>query len=265
MEQITRKSGFFNPLQGVEGINLSTVERKAAINNPFVKWRTIPVTIKRYFTDVDGAVLDKNDVAIPAALKVEYPFFVFGDFDRNGGYGTALKAMGPVPGTFYLTSFVNGNGMTAQQFTGFTGFNTVRNFIGYGDIVHIFTDNVNAPNFFVWVVMSNKYGPLSSIISNSSSIQRDGLVGKIYIEHFNYYTDNGNGQWAIPLHFTRSTNVSTWGDQQVMPYIFRNPYTEQDGFIKVDCNFNLDQFQTLGTYFLFDTETINLNFRLLPH
>lgn len=239
-----------------------TRRRFPAINNPYVKWRTIPITIKRFFTDVDGLVLDKTDVQIPDALKTKYPFFVFGDFDRKGGYNTGLKAVNPMPGTFYLTTFVNGDGMTSQQITGFTGFNNVRNSIGQGDIVSVYTDNLNAPSIFVWIVVSNKYGSISSITDNSQTTQKDGLIGKIFLDHFKYFTDNPNAQWAEPMHFTRSTNVATWGDDQVMPYIFKNPYTEQEGFIQVDCSFNLDQYLSVGSYYHYDTELLNWNFKL---
>lgn len=253
MESIQRRQTF-------ESLNFATKQRRPQLNNAYVKWHSIPINIKRYFTDVDGAVIAK--AAAPAALQTYYPFFMFGEFDREGGYNTALKALGVAPGTFYLTSFMNANGITAQQITGFTGLNTVRNFIKNGDIVHVFTDNLNAPNFFVWVVVSNQYGAMSSIVGNSESHQKDGLIGKIYLDFFKYYTDNPNEQFKTPLHFTRSTNIATWSDNQVQPYIFKTPYTEQQGFVDIQCQFNLDQYLSVGSFFQYTTESINMLFRL---
>lgn len=240
-------------------LDFATKDRRPAMGNAFVKWHTIPVEIKRYFTDVDGAVVAK--ATVPAALQTRYPFFVFGDFDREGGYNTGLKAM-PLPvGVEYLTTFVNANGITSQQITGFTGLNTIKNFIDRGDIVIVYTDNSVAPNYFIWIVIKNNYGALSSIVGNSETTQRDGLIGKVYLEMFKYFTDN-QAQWELPVHFTRSSNIATWSDNQVQPYIFKTPYTFQNGFIDMKCNFNLDQYQSLATYFLYETESISWNFKL---
>lgn len=241
-------------------LDFATKKRFPAISNPYVKWHSIPVNVKRYFTDVDGQIVDKNTV--PLALQVEYPFFIWGDFDRQGGYNTGLKALNPIRNTFYLTSFTQANGITSQQITGFTGFNTVRNFIKNGDIVHVFTDNLNAPNYFVWVVIGSNYGALASIVGNSETEQKDGLIGKIFLQEFKYFTDNPDDQWGTPIHFTRSINTTAWSDDTVQPYIFKTPFTEQQGFIDVRCEFNLDQYMSVGSYFHFNTENINMNFKL---
>ncbi len=235
------------------GLNFSTEYKQ-----PLLKTHSIPITVKRYFTDVDGAIILK--AAAPAALQTSYPFFVFGDFDRQGGYTTGLKALPVMPGTFYLMSYVEGAGITSQQITGFTGLNTIRTRLRTGDIVHVFTDNLTAPNFFVWIVQSSRNGSIASMVGNAETQQRDGAIGKIYIEHFQYFSDNRDPQWAYPLHFTRSSNIASFKDEQVQPYIFKNPYTEQDGFIRVYCHFNLDQYQSIGTMFLYDTEEILMNF-----
>lgn len=240
-------------------LNFDTKRRHPAVGNPFVKWHTIPVVIKRYFTDVDGVILDKNTV--PAALQVEYPFFVFGNFDMQGGYQTGLKTIGPIPGTFYLTSFVNAGGITSQQITGFSAFNEIKGKIATGDIIHVFTDDLDNPNYFIWIVLHNPTGPLSSITGNSQTEQRDGLIGKIYLEKFQYFSDNER-QWDYPVHFYRVTNIANYGSEQVQPYIFKTPFTMQNGFIEMKCEFNFDQFLGLASYFRFETESITWNFRL---
>lgn len=240
-------------------LNFDTKRRVPAIGNPFVKWHTIPVVIKRYFTDVDGTILAKNTV--PAALQTEYPFFVFGDFDKQGGYLTGLKTLGPVPGTYYLTSFANANAITSQQITGFTGFNEIQGKIKAGDIVHVFTDDIIGPNYFIWIVLHNPTGAMSSITGVSSSSQQDGLIGKIYLEKFQYFSDNQN-QWDYPVHFYRVTNIANYGSEQVQPYIFKTPFTQQNGFIDMKCEFNFDQYLGLASFFLFDTEQITWNFKL---
>lgn len=242
-------------------LNFGTPKRMPpSLANTIMKFHSVPVTVKRYFTDIDGQVIAKNTV--PVALQTYYPFFVFGDFDRAGGYNTALKAIPPAPGTYYLTSFMNANGLTAQQITGFTGFNTVRNFIQHGDIVFVYTDNINAPNYFIWVVISTGYGSIASIVGNTETSQNDGLLGKLYVDFFKYFTDNNFEQFSTPLHFTRSSNIATWSDNQVQPYIYKSPLNEQQNFVDIHCAFNMDQFLSIGTKFNFNTEEINFLFRL---
>lgn len=242
-------------LHGRPGLDMATV-----LKRPLLKYHSIPVSVRRYFTDTDGQIVAKNTV--PMSLRTQYPFFLLGDFDRQGGYSCGLKVLTPESDTFYLMSFVEGNGMTSQQITGFTGFNNIRTKIRLGDIVHVYTDNLNAPNFFIWVVQSTINGAIASIIGNSETSQLDGTFGKLYIDHFNYTSDNRDPQWSLPLHFTRSTNIASFRDEQVQPYMFKNAYTEQDGFIRIDCKFNLDQYQSIGTYFLYDSELLQFNFSI---
>jgi len=237
------------------GLDLGTKHRL-----PMLRYHSVPITVKRYFTTPDGALIAKN--LAPANLQVEYPFWIFGDFDRQGGYCTGLKVQPVIPGTQCLMTYIEGAGLTSLQITGFSGFNTVRTRIKTGDIVHVFTDNIDAPSHFVWVVLSSRNGSIASIVSNSESAQIDGVFNKLYIDHFQYYTDNQAGQWNKAINFIRSTNIGSFGNNPVQPYIFKNPNTEQEGFIRVECNFNMDQYLTVGTYFLFETEEINLSFSL---
>jgi|SRR3989304_206191 len=237
------------------GLDFSTRQKE-----PLLKFHTIPIGIKRFYTDVDGFIIPK--VAAVQAVQCEFPFFIWGDFDRQGGYYTGFKAVPLVPGSFYLMTFVEGYGMTSQQITGFTGFNNIRGQIKTGDIVHVYTDNLTAPINFVWIILSSNNGSIGSIVGNSETHQKDGQLGRLYVDHFQYFSDNTDPQWNIPIHFTRSSNIATWKDDQVQPYIFKNPYTEQDGFIRVACHFNLDQYQSIGTYFLYDTESIRMNFNI---
>lgn len=240
-------------------LDMGTKKRMVGPTTPWVKWHTIPVNIKRFYTDVNGTVIPK--ATVPAALQVEFPFFIFGAFDFNGGYGTALKALPPINGAKYLQTFICGKGATTQSILGFTGANTIKNFIGTGDIVHLYADDDQNPTYFVWMVIKNNFGSIASIIENSETQQRDGLIGKIYLQDFNFFTDN-NIQWDQPIHFVRMSNITTWGDNQVQPYIFKTPNTEQEGFLTIKCEFNLDQFLTLGMYMHFEVDTINWVFRI---
>src|SRR5712672_3291926 len=81
---------------------------------------TFAVNVKRFYTNVDGSLVAK--AAVPAALKLKFPVFMLGDFDRQGGYRIGLQAVPPFPGAFYLLSFVNGAGFGTYNVVGFSGF-----------------------------------------------------------------------------------------------------------------------------------------------
>lgn len=241
-------------------IDMGTHNRRIAINNPYTKKHSIPVTIRRYFTDVNGTIISKNTV--PLALQCEYPFFVFGEFDRQGGYSASLKALGPNPNTHYLLSFVQGNGFMTQFIVGlFSGANTIKDNVFTGDIVHVFTDDTQNPNYFIWLVQNFSQGAIGSVVSNSDSGQKDGRMGPLYLESFKYHADNVR-QFDYPFVFTRFTNISTYKYDQVQPLMYKDPYIQQAELLDIMVEFNLDQYMSVGQYFLFDTDVITMNFKI---
>ncbi len=230
---------------------------------PLLRTHSIPITIRRYFTTVDGTVIDK--AISPVGVRLMYPFFTFGNFDQKGGYNNGLKVLPAQPGSKYLLSFVEGYGLTSEQITGFTGLNDLKTRLKLGDIVHVFTDDylpAAGPNVFIWVVQSTKNNALASIIANAGTTEDDKRLGRMAVDFFQYFTDNPDGQWQRPVHFTRSNNLTMLNDDMVMPYIFKTPQTEQNGFIRIDCEMGVNQYQSIGTYFLFETEEIQMNFTL---
>jgi len=95
------------------------------------------ITLKRFYTDVDGVVLDKNDVLIPDALKVQYPIWLFSQFDRAGAYYLCNKNFPPEVGTEYLCSFVYG--ISNPLFFGFSGLSDIQTKLIPGDLVSVNT------------------------------------------------------------------------------------------------------------------------------
>lgn len=242
-------------------IGMGTKQRPVHFTNPYTKNHSIPVTIKRLYTDVNGTVVDKTTV--PLALQVPYPFYVFGEFDKQGGYNAGLRALPPTPGTYYLLSYVHGNGFTSQMIAGgFSGVNTIKEYISVGDVVHVFTDDTQNPNYFIWVIQHFSQGSLGSVVANSDSAQKDGRIGPVFLESFKYHSDNAR-QFDYPFWFVRSTNISTYDADQIQPYIYKDPYVQQSEIIDVQVNFNLDQYLSVGQIFLYDTDVITMNFKLL--
>lgn len=223
-------------------------------NPALVLEHSIPLRITRYFTDVNGTIVDKNDVGIPDTLKTKYPVLMLGQFDRLGGYKKSLSAVPPLPGTFYYMSYTQG---INSPFLSFTGLNNIKSQILTGDIVIIYTDNLEAPNWFIWFIVSSEVVSLASIVGNTESTQQDDRIGSLYIKSYNYVSDN-DLQYYEPVHYTKFDNIGNYRDDQISPYMFKTPFVEQTGLLTIDTNFKLDQYIGMNMYFLFTTDQILL-------
>lgn len=218
---------------------------------------TIPVRIRRYYTDVDGIVLDKNTV--PVALQQRMPVMLFSQFDRAGGYKRSLQIVPPAPGIFYLMTYTQG---VNQPFLSFTGFNTVKGFIGTGDVVYIYTDNVENPNYFIWIVVSCDSVSMASITSNTESTQKDDRIGSLYLKEFNYLVDV-RSQYDEPIYFARFDNVGNYRYDSINPNMNLNPYVEQIGLLTIQAPFKLDQYIGMNFYMQFASDLLHLDFQVI--
>lgn len=229
----------------------STLQRK----------HSMPITVKRFFTDVNGTIIAKTDVVLVASGIVEnYPVYLLGEFDRQGGNKTGIQNLRPVIAKPYM-NFVNGCGNTSQNVvTPFSPFNTIQSQLNIGDIVNVWTDNVLAPNYFAWIVQSNAYASLASILGNLKSTQSDKRFGPLFVYELNWYALEA--QWDQALHFIQSDNLGTFTDNQVQAYIFKTPFNVQEGFITVKTSFIMDQFILVAVMMEVATDTMNFNFNI---
>lgn len=218
---------------------------------------SVPLKISRYYTNVDGVVLDKNTV--PAALQTKYPVLLLGQFDRQGGYKKSLNSVPTMEGTFFYMTFVQG---INSPFLSFTGVNTIKSKIKTGDIIEVYTDNLEAPNYFIWFVISAEPVSIASIISNTESTQNDGRIGTLFVKNYNYVVDNNN-QYYEPIHYTRFDNIGNYRDEQIQPHIFITPSVQQSGILTIDTDFKLDQYIGINIYFLFETNEITLTLKVV--
>jgi hypothetical protein len=230
---------------------------KPAPDNVLVKNSTIALRINRYYTSVDGEVLDKNSNLIPDTLKTQFPFYLFGAFDLAGGYSKCLEALPPDATSPYLMTFIYG---VNAPFLSFTGFNTINSRLSIGDIVHIFTDNISNPNIFVWIVISSAKASFASIIDNTKTLQNDFRVNQIRIKDIDYLAPEN--QYAIPFHFIMFDNIGAFRTDQIQPYTYKDAFVALNDFINMQIRFDLDQYIAVGSYMLFSTDLIQINFNL---
>jgi len=248
-------------------IQNTPVSIDASMNDDFYKRNgvlmtehTIPLKISRYYTDVNGTIVDK--ALVPVNLQVRYPITLFGQFDRNGGWKKSLQAVPVTPGTYFLMTFTSG---INQPFLAFTGANNIKGKIGLGDVVNVFTDDLENPNYFIWFVLSSDTVSLSSVVSNTESIQNDKRIGVLNLKEINYYFAGSTEaiileQFSQPLNFLNFDNIGNFRGDDIQPSMFLNPFVRQRGFLTISTPFQIDQYKALVFYMVFNVDSIQMDF-----
>jgi hypothetical protein len=219
--------------------------------------QTIPLLVRKFYTDVNGTVIDKTTA--PAALQIKMPVFFLGDFDRMGAYRTALQVVPPVAGCFFLQSFINGSGATVFDIVGVNPFSDIQTQLNPGDMVNVFTDSLTAPNYYVWTVIGGTYASMASIIGNTSSSQQDGRLGQLNVDYINLYVDSTTLQLYQPLNFTRLFNTGTFRNDSVNPSMFKTPFNKLRNLVTLDTQFIIDQYIGINFYMGYDTDTVQMD------
>lgn len=250
-------------------INQGPAERLSDVDagSTLQKRHSMPVIINRYFTDVVGTIIDKTDAGLVAAgMSTDYPVFVFGEFDREGGYKIGLSNLKPaqvgvLAPPVYLLTFVNGVSGTSFNVLGAPNpANTIQGQLKQGDIVSVYTDSLLTPSYYCFMVQTNNYAALASILSNLKSSQNDKRLGQLFCYELNWYAPSP--QWELPLHFITSDNLGTWKDNPVQPYIFDGVYQTQTDFLTVKTAFVVDQYIEIGLMYLLSTNAMSINFNM---
>ncbi len=221
---------------------------------------SLNLNIRRYFTDVDGDVLDKTNPAIPAAMLTAYPVFMLGNFDRTGGYNRGFQTVNFTKNVFFLMTYVQG---VNEPFLWNSGFNTIQNRLNKGDIVCVFTDSLDAPSTFCFIVQSNDMGGLASIISNTQTQQEDGTIGRMQVDDVSYQVDNESQLQQIWQVLTID-NLGQFKQHPFNPNRVKNPYLYKlNDFLSLGLRFVLSQYISINFLMNIESDLININFKIL--
>jgi hypothetical protein len=215
---------------------------------------TIPLEVNRYFTDVNGTIVDK--ALVPAKLKVNYPVYLFAQFDRNGGYRKSQQITVPVNGTYFLMTFTQG---VNSPFLAFTGANNIKGKLNSGDVVLIYTDDLENPNYFVWIVITCNTVSFASILANTETIQDDRKLGVLYLKKTNYYVTIRE-QFEQALVYASYDNIGNFRSDSIQPNIFLSPFVDQQGFLTLETPYKIDQYIGMSFYMVFNCDKITMDF-----
>jgi len=235
-------------------VPVDTLSLLEELKKPLQKRGALWVTIKRFYTDVNGTIVDKSTV--PVSLQKGFPFWMFGQFDKAGGYRVGNAVLPPDLATPYLCSFVVG---VDTPFLFATGLNNVNNQFLLGDIVHVFTDSIQTPNFYIFIQQSCPGGSVASVYDNA----RQAEPQKLNIEGANYFAFTGadqNLQFAENLNYTVIDPDGTgYKNYPKNPLASQQVFNKQN-FIFFPINFQVDQYQQLSSTINFLIDTINFHF-----
>lgn len=236
---------------------MTEAEFQKKIKEPPYRRDSLQISILRIYTDVNGTIVDK--ATVPAALQVDFPVYVFGEYDRQGAYNLGLKNTPPASTTFYLCSYVYG--INNPFFFGFSGLSDIQGQLEPGDLVTVYTDDLNVPSYYIWIVQRCPDKSLGSILTNLPALPYDPDYGYIRARYFDYYTDNEE-QWKENLKLISYNMLGNVKSDGISPYAFKPAITINNQFIQVRVKFRLTQYFGIQFYMLYDTDNITLNFQI---
>lgn len=223
-------------------------------------WHTIPIKVTRYFTDANGAVLAIADAGLVASGMVQnYPVFVLGEWDRQGGYRIGLNICPAVAPSKPLAIFANGvNGTSYNYITPFSPFNTIQQRLNIGDVVHVFYEATGT--YFAWIVYSNVMAPTSSILSNLSTSQNDGRLMKLFCNKINFVCTNFQLQLNESWNYYHVDNIGRFKNNQISYTMFNTPMQVLPNVLTFDTSFDINQYVGIATYIIptIDSMTFNI-------
>lgn len=221
----------------------------------------LAVSVERIYTDVQGKIVDKATViaALPQ-LECETPVFLFGEYDRKGGYLLAQKNYPATDALKFLSCMVYG--VTNPFFFGANALTDIQTKCKPGDILQVWTNDLLAPTYYVWVKLSSALRSLASFMENLPALPRNADESPVNISKLKYYSTNPL-QWTEEMQVLWSDYMGLVNSNHAHPIIYRGPYNYDNGFVQMNIELILSQYVGLNTYMLFDTDSITYNFNLL--
>jgi hypothetical protein len=209
------------------------------------------IIVKKFFTTVDGTIIDKNSV--PQALQVRYPVILFNSFDRRGSFKISFNENPPVNGTVFYRSYIQNDGFDPTQFS---GLNTVGREISIGDQVFVYTDNIENPSFFIYIIQTITDRSLGSIIE---SIPCSGLA----LGNLKYFSDDRRNYEQI-FRIIKSNVLGIYNANSISPISLITPEYQQDNLALIPLTGNkLTPWWGIATYIIHDSDRLEFDFEFI--
>lgn len=234
-----------------------TISQQTLVDVPACRKLSIMANVRRYTTNEFGVVLD--DAAVPVADRKPYPFHLFGEFDRAGGYAIA-DGITQRYNTILFSTFVVGNGMPLFFFNPVADINTK---LSKGDIVFLYVNDLNAPTIFTFIVVHAQSGGFASLVneSNISQLSAHGW-GVFKFDKIQYNWQN-DAQLRQPLVLINTKFDGDFTFDFVNPLQYRNTEEKKPvRTIDIPLEMTVNQYNGISSFLDFANPDLQLLFEL---
>lgn len=210
---------------------------------------SLNVNVKRYTTDSNGTILP--DASIPQSEKKPFPFHTFGKFDMNGGYNIADSIVSEVYDTKLFGVYVWGVG-TPLFF--FSPFATINSAMRKGDLVFIYVDDFDSPNYFTFVIAQAQTGSFASIISQTES-------KTVFVQNVKYTWQN-DLQLSQNLYVIKTKSNNAFGVDTISPAAYYVPEQKSVQTTLIPLRLDINRFVGISSFLEYQNPLLNLSFEL---
>jgi hypothetical protein len=223
---------------------------RSVLQSPVKQLDDFSLTVNRYYTDSNGLIFDKTDVAIPNSLKTRFPFYLFNKFDKDGFYKIGQQINQLSPNVYFIYQSVWGNGFDLFRFN---SLGSIYQNLQPGDFVQIFADDSINFTFLTWIVIRCQNRAYASMIDNIhlSPVEAYAIL---------YGSDNPD-QYRESLNIYREDSMGKYEHDYIMPFSYKPPYdTVQNDFLRIPIKHKFHPLHGFASYLQFNTNNLFLNF-----
>jgi hypothetical protein len=244
--------------------------RNLIINKPAIvqveakKKYSLNLNVRRFTTDANGTVLD--DAAIPDALKIPYPFHLFSEYDRNGGYAIADRIVSRVSRTILFAVYTWG--LNTPLFF-FNALATISNYMQKGDEIFVYVDDLNNPSYFTYVIIHTPQGAYGSLVSQLNTTQLSGSpekwgTFKIFDIQYGWSeADVRDIQLDQQIYTIQTQFDSSFESNNFSPVAYYHPeYKPNVKKLTIPYNQIANQFFGLSTFIAYENPLLTLSFTI---
>lgn len=209
------------------------------------------IKVSKFFTTVDGTIIDKS--LVPIELQTRYPVVLFFRYDSFGSYRISFNENPLSPNTFFYRAYTQNDGFDPTQFS---GLNTINRELNIGDQVFVYADDVLNPNFFIYVIQSVTDRALSSIVK---SIPCSGLP----MGNLKYFADN-ELNFGQTIKIVKTDKLGLYKADSYSPDSIRTPDYQQNRLALIPLTGNrLTPYWGLVTYITHESDLLTFDFEFL--
>lgn len=233
--------------------------KNLGINDPILGIRvakrkiSIGLNIYRYTTNANGEILANS--AVPANMAVAYPFHLFGEFDRQGGFRVADQTLQSINNTKLFSVYIWG--INTPLFY-FNPLSNVTLKFQKGDLIFVYVDDLIAPNYFTFVQISATDGAYGSIISQTmvSQLSQDTWGAfKMFELQMVWDADQQLNEIFYPI---TTTFDSRFNKNTIEPFTYYDPQYIKQKKIIIPWETIINQYSGLSGFIAFESNLLNL-------